>query len=91
MAIKLPEETLKQYEGEYELKPGLTVVIKVSGNGLEATPTGQSPKMIYPEKEDFFFEKAEDIQVEFTRNDQKKVDGFILHQGGAKMPAKKIK
>jgi len=91
VAIKLPEETLKQYEGEYELKPGFTVVIKVSGDGLEATPTGQSPKMIYPEKEDFFFEKAEDIQVEFTKNDQKKVDGFILHQGGAKMPAKKIK
>ena len=89
--IMLPEETLKQYEGEYEIKPGFTVVMKIKDGELEATPTGQSPKTIHAEKQDFFFEKEEDVQVEFTRNDQKDVDGFILHQGGGAIKCKKIK
>lgn len=89
--IMLPEETLKQYEGEYEIKPGFTVVMKIKDGELEATPTGQSPKTIHAEKQDFFFEKEEDVQVEFIRDDLKNVSGFILHQGKANIPAKKIK
>jgi len=54
-------------------------------------PTGQGTKILHAEKKDFFFEKEEDIQVEFTRNDKKEVDGFILHQGGGKFTCKKIK
>lgn len=89
--IMLPAETLKQYEGEYEIQPGFTVVMIVKDGELAATPTGQSTKTLHAEKEDFFFEKEEDIQVEFTRNDKKEIDGFILHQGGGKIPCKKIK
>ncbi len=58
---------------------------------LLASPTGQSPKNLHAEKEDFFFEKEEDVQVEFTRNDKKEVDALILYQGGRKMQCKKIK
>ena len=89
--IKVPETTLKQYEGAYEIKPGLTVVIGVKDSVLTATPTGQSVKMLYAEREDFFFTKEEDVQVEFTRNDKKDVNGFILHQGGGTIMCKKIK
>ena len=89
-AVALPEETLKKYEGEYEIKPGFTVMMHAKDGTLQATPTGQSTKTLYAEKEDFFFEKEEDVQVEFTRNDKKEVDGFILHQGGAKISCKKI-
>lgn len=89
--IMLPEATLKQYEGEYEMKPGFTVVINVKAGELVAVPTGQSPKNLHAQKEDYFFEKEEDVQVEFTRNDKKEVDGFILHQGGREMKTRKIK
>ena len=89
--IMLPEATLKQYEGEFEIKPGFTVVMNVKDGELEATPTGQSPKTLHAQKEDYFFEKEEDVQVEFTRNDKKEVDGFILHQGGREVKTKKIK
>ena len=47
---------------------------------LIAAPKDQPTLIIYAEKEDFFFEKTEDIRVEFTRNDKKEVDRFILHQ-----------
>ena len=81
----------KEYIGEYEIRPELHVVMSVKDGLLVAAPTGQSPKELYAEKEDFFFEKTEDVQVEFTRNDKKEVDGFVLHQGGQTVKCKKIK
>ena len=89
--LKIPEETLKQYIGEYEVRPDLHVVISIKEGELIALPTGQSESVIHAEKEDFFFVKEQDIQLEFTRNDKKEVTGFILHQGGANVPCKKIK
>ena len=90
-AITLPQEKLKEYTGEYELRPELHVVISVKDNLLIAVPTNQSPKELYAEKVDFFFENKDDVQVEFTRNDKKEVDGFVLHQGGANIRSRKIK
>ena len=91
IAIKLGEQKLKQYEGEYEIKPGLKVVISIKDGELIAAPTGQPTNILYAEKEDFFFLKSDDIQLEFTRNDKQEVDGFVLHQNGASIPCKKIK
>ncbi len=89
--IKLPEETLKQYEGEYEIRSDLHVTITEKDGELSALPTGQSEKILHAEKEDYVFEKEEDVRVEFTRNDKKEVDGFVLHQGGREMRCTKIK
>lgn len=89
--VALPDATLQQYVGEYEIKPGLNVAISVKDNGLAAQPTGQGEKFILPEKEDFFFDTEDDVQVEFTRDAQKQVDGFVLLQGGRRTVCKKIK
>jgi CubicO group peptidase (beta-lactamase class C family) len=90
-AISLDEQTMKEYEGEYEVKPGLTVKINSKDSVLIATPTGQSDKTLFAEKKDFFFEREEDVQLEFTRNDQNQVDGFVFHQAGHQITCKKIK
>ena len=89
--IKLPEEKLKEYEGEYEIMKGLHLIISLKDGELVGEPTGQKPDILYAEKEDFLFLKTQDIQLEFTRNEKKEIDGFILHQGGANIPCKKIK
>jgi CubicO group peptidase (beta-lactamase class C family) len=89
--IKLSTEKLRQYEGEYEIKPGLNVIMNIKDGELIAAPTGQPTAIMYAEKEDFFFLKSDDIQIEFTRDDKKAIDGFILHQHGAAVPCKKIK
>jgi len=89
--IKLPEEKLKEYVGEYELNKDLHVVISLKEGALVAIPTGQKTEILYAEKEDLLFVKSQDIQLEFTRNEKKEIDGFILHQGDAKIPCKKIK
>ena len=91
IVIKLPEEKLKEYEGEYEITKDLHVIINLKDGELVAAPTGQRTETLYAEKEDLLFLKSQDIQLEFTRNDKKEIDGFILHQGGAKIPCKKIK
>ena len=90
-AIKLPEEKLKQYEGEYVIREDLHVILSLKDGELVATPTGQKAEILYAEKEDLLFVKSQDIQLEFTRNEKKEIDGFVLHQGGAKIPCKKIK
>ena len=43
--IKVPEEKLKEYEGEYEIKPDLHVVMSVKDGELVAAPTGQPDKI----------------------------------------------
>ncbi|MEO6549800.1 MAG: serine hydrolase [Ferruginibacter sp.] len=90
-AIKMPEEKLKQYIGQYEIRPGLLVDISIKDGELLASPTGQNPDMLYAEKEDFFFVKTENIQIQFVRNEKDEVNGFTLYQGGGKNPCKKIK
>lgn len=89
--IKLPEEKLKEYEGEYEINAGLHVIMSVKDSELVAAPTGQPTAIMFAEKKDHFFLKAPEIQIEFTRDDKKAVSGFILHQNGATIPCKKIK
>lgn len=91
IAIKIPEVKLKQYEGEYEINKDLHVIISLKDGELVAAPTGQPTSILYVEKEDFLFVRTPDIQIEFTRNDKKEIDGFILHQNGAKITCKKIK
>ena len=91
IAIKLPEEKLKEYEGEYEIREGLHVIISLKDGELVAAPTGQRTNILYVEKEDLLFSRSADLQLAFTRNDKKEIDGFILHQNGAKIPCKKIK
>ncbi|HXS54631.1 MAG TPA: serine hydrolase [Hanamia sp.] len=90
-AVSLDAPTMKQYEGEYELRPGLTVTIRAKDGVLIATPTGQSAKTLYAEKKDYFFQNEEDVQLDFTRNDKSEVDGFVFHQGGGEIKCKKIK
>lgn len=91
VTIALSEEKLKEYVGEYQIKPDLQVIISIKDGLLLASPTGQNPDFLYAEKDDFFFVKSEDIQIEFKRNEKKEVDSFILHQNGAKIPCKKIR
>ena len=89
--ITLPEATLLQYQGEYEIRPDLHVVISLKNGVLVALPTGQAEAALYAEKEDNFFVKEPAIQLEFKRNNVNEITSFILHQGGANVDCKKIK
>ena len=53
--------------------------------------TGQGKNEMFAEKDNFFFLKVVDAQVEFTKDANGKTDKLILHQNGRDTPAKKIK
>lgn len=91
MSITIPEATLKQFEGSYELRPDLIVVMNVKDGALTATPTNQTPKKLLAEKEDAFYDPLDDVQVEFLRNFKNEIDGLILYQGGRKILCRKLK
>ncbi|MGN6601531.1 MAG: hypothetical protein ACTHK8_03720 [Ginsengibacter sp.] len=61
----------------------------VKDSVLIALPTGQSAQTLYAEKKDAFFQKEEDLQLNFTRNESGAIDGFVLHQGEQSMKFKK--
>lgn len=88
--IQVDTAILKQYVGEYELAPGFTVTISFEDNGLKAQPTGQGIFDLYAEKENFFFLKVVDAQVEFVKDASGVVTKMILYQNG-EHHGKKIK
>lgn len=53
--------------------------------------TGQQAFQVFPESETKFFLKVVDAQIEFSKDENGKVNGLTLFQGGRTMPAKKIK
>jgi len=89
-AIELPLETLEKYVGKYELNPQLSVTITIDGGSIFAQATGQPRVELFAEAEDEFFLKVMDAQISFTKDENGKVAGLVLRQGGNEFPAKKI-
>ena len=84
-------DVLKQYTGEYELAPNFILTVSLEEGKLMVQATGQGKAELFAEKENFFFLKVADIQVEFIKNADGKTDKLILHQGGRDTTAKRIK
>lgn len=89
-AISLPAEELKKFVGTYQLTSNLFMYITREGDQLKTQLTGQASLPIYPESETHFFLKAVRAEIYFKTNDQGKVTGVVLHQGGRKISGKKV-
>ena len=88
--ITVEAAILKQYVGEYQIAPNFTITITMGPNGLQAQPTGQGLFDLFAEKENLFFLKVVDAEVEFVKDTNDVVIEMILHQNGDH-PGKKIK
>lgn len=91
IAIQLDSSVLKKYMGEYELSPNFTLTISFENGQLMVQPSGQGKMEMFAEKEDFFFLKQANAQLEFTKEADGKTYKLIVHQNSQHMPAKKIK
>jgi CubicO group peptidase (beta-lactamase class C family) len=89
--ITLSQEMLKRYEGLYEVVPQFQITITVEEGKLIAQATNQPKFELFAQKENYFFLKAVEAEVEFVTNEKKEVEKLILYQGGRKTDAKKIK
>ncbi|MBC7828562.1 MAG: serine hydrolase [Chitinophagaceae bacterium] len=88
--IELSAEILRQYIGEYELAPNFILTVTFEEGQLMTQATGQAKVPIFAEKENFFFLKVVDAQLEFIKGVDGKMEKLILHQKGQTIPAKKL-
>lgn len=89
--IRVAEEILQKYTGTYEVVPQFQIVVTVEAGQLVAQATGQPKFELFAQKENYFFLKAVEAEVEFIRNEKGDTEKLILYQGGRQTPAKKVK
>jgi CubicO group peptidase (beta-lactamase class C family) len=85
-AIALPESTLQEYVGTYQLTPEFALRVFREGERLLVQATGQDAVPIFAEAPDKFFFKLVEAQLTFRRDDKGRVESVILHQGGRNIP-----
>jgi len=86
-----PDTTvLRQYVGQYQLAPGFILTISLENGSLMSQATGQGKAELFAKKENFFFLKVVDAQVEFIKGADNKVEKLILHQNGQLVTGNKI-
>ncbi len=90
VAIKVDSAILQQYAGEYELKPGFTITVRVVNGTLKGVATGQPEFDMFAETDNKLFLKVVDASAEFVKDAEGKVNTMIWTQG-ATITAKRIK
>ncbi len=89
--ITVDTAILRQYTGSYQLTPNLIITITLENGRLKGQPSGQGKAELFAERENFFFLKVVDAQIEFVRGADGKVEKMLLHQGGVERPGNKIR
>ncbi|HLK28890.1 MAG TPA: serine hydrolase [Puia sp.] len=89
--IEVDSAILKEYTGDYQLSPELILTIALEDGQLTASAKSQGKAELFAEKENFFFVKMTDVQIEFTKNALGKVTKLIFYQNGQQLQALKIK
>lgn len=88
-AISIATNTLEEYIGDYELRPGFVLSITIKDDQIFGQATGQPQFQMFPEAEDTFFLKAVAAQLVFGRNDAGDVSNLTLNQGGQSLKGDK--
>ena len=81
-SISLSPDVLKQYIGVYDLSPQLIITVSFENGKLIGKPEGQEALQLHPEKEDQFFLKGVEAQINFYRNEKKEVVAMSILQNG---------
>jgi CubicO group peptidase (beta-lactamase class C family) len=89
--IKVDEEILNRYVGEYEITPDFSFLVTQEQDRLFLQATGQEKIELFAETETKFFLKVNDAQLEFVSGDSGDIAKAILNQGGRTADAKKVK
>lgn len=88
--ISLAVPVLRQYAGEYEISEDRKLTVTVEDSSLMIQPTGQFKLHAFAERENYFFLKVSDTQIEFVKGADGKVGKLLWYQGGKTTVARKI-
>jgi hypothetical protein len=89
--IKTDPQRLIQYEGKYELRPGLIMDFKVEGNDLTVTATGQGKFALQQTSTDVFKITGVNGVITFKKNEHDELNGIDFEINGNKMQGSRIK
>ena len=89
--IKVDPKIYDSYAGEYQLAPTATLTITNDNGRLMAQITGQEKFELFPSSETDYYLKVVSARVTFVKDEQGKVTGVIVTQGGRQTTAKKVK
>ncbi len=89
--IEVDQATLRLYTGDYQLTPEIFIAISIEDGQLTAKTTGDGRAELFAEKQNYFFLKMTDMQIEFIKNATGKISKLILYDHGQKLEALKIK
>ncbi len=88
--IKLSNNILQSFVGEYELQPGFVFSISFNDGKLFCQATGQPKFELTPISESEFMVKELNAKISFEINTNQQIEKLILHQGDKQYPAPKI-
>lgn len=88
--VKVPDNILSEYAGQYELSPEFKVTITKDGDKLRIEPTGQPVSDLFPESTTSFFSLIVEAKIEFVRNTNGSIEKLILHQNGQNIDGKRV-
>jgi len=89
--IKLSNNILQSFVGEYELQPGFVFSISFNDDKLSCQATGQPKLELTPISESEFMVKEANAKISFEKNINQEIEKLILHQGDKQYPANKKK
>jgi len=89
--IRVEPKILPDYVGVYQLQPKFLLTVSLEGGKLMVQATGQSKNPVFAFARDQFFFRVVKAEVVFVRDKEGQVVSMVLHQGGRKMPCKKVK
>ncbi|MGZ5556328.1 MAG: DUF3471 domain-containing protein, partial [Candidatus Aminicenantales bacterium] len=87
--IALNPEALRAFVGAYEIKPGQTVVITLSGDRLTAAMPGAPDLDIFPDSAKTFFAKAAPVRIKFELDGSGLVSGLVVSYRGQDLAARR--
>jgi CubicO group peptidase (beta-lactamase class C family) len=90
VAVTLDTTLLREYVGKYQLLPNFAITISLVDGQLYGQATGQGKIELFAEKKDLFFPKVIDLEIEFVRGNDGKIESLILHQNGQHVPGKRL-
>lgn len=89
--VKVDENILTTYVGEFELQPGFIITISNKEGQLYAQATGQPSTTLTPLSITEFKVNGVEAKIEFIPNDGKNIKVIKLYQGGQIMDAPRAK
>jgi CubicO group peptidase (beta-lactamase class C family) len=89
--ITLPADSLKLYEGKYQLAADFYIQVFAEGNKLKGQASGQPSFELKAEKADTFYVTEASARIVFQRNEQGAVYKLMLYQNGQEVPGTKVK